>query len=179
MSPVTLKTLAALRMLIGASCLLVPRPAGMLFGLPLAPGPEGVLLGRMTGVRDLVLGAYLWKRVRGWEDVAGKRGDVGTGSKAPLLSSNSNNNNKDPTGSYTTATSAVTTTGGDDPANKMASLQLAERDSALRSAVWLGLVVDAIDAGSVVVGCLPGVGGGDPLSDLAKVTVGGGAWSLP
>ncbi|KIW27770.1 uncharacterized protein PV07_07478 [Cladophialophora immunda] len=192
MSPITLKTLSALRVLIGASCLLVPRHAGMLFGIPLAPGPEGVLLGRMTGVRDIVLGAYLWKTVRGWEEVA--KGDAGAdGSRAPLLF-----NNKASSGVNTTAPtikkgastapalprdispqSPVLPTGlehgrglgGGDGYASLASLQLAERESALRAAVWLGLVVDTIDAGSVIVGSLQG----SPLSDLAKVTVGAGA----
>ncbi|KAH0846001.1 hypothetical protein FOPE_12464 [Fonsecaea pedrosoi] len=195
MSPLTLKTLSALRVLIGATCLLVPRPAGTLFGIPLAPGPEGVLLGRMVGVRDVVLGAYLWKRVRGVEQEQQQQqhedAEVGSMAKSgspvaagageerltrtPLLFNKVNSsvaggvdvskdgNGNGDAGNYSSLSSGVS--GG------LAALRLAERESALHSAVWLGLVVDTIDVASVLVGSL---GGGDPLSDLAKVTVGAG-----
>ncbi|KIX95310.1 uncharacterized protein Z520_08827 [Fonsecaea multimorphosa CBS 102226] len=189
MSPMTLKTLAALRMLVGGACLLVPRHAGLLFGIPLGTGPEGVLLGRMAGVRDIVLGAYLWKRVRGWEEVANNKADGVVGAdravmgggrdmgRTPLLF------NKDGDGDGIGATSpspppptnpsSVFPRGREQGPGHGGNkhLQMAERESALRSAVWLGLVVDTIDCGSVIVGSLQG----EPLSDLAKVTVGGGA----
>ncbi|OAL39612.1 hypothetical protein AYO20_01009 [Fonsecaea nubica] len=199
MSPLTLKTLSALRVLIGATCLLVPRPAGTLFGIPLAPGPEGVLLGRMVGVRDVVLGAYLWKRVRGLEQEQQQQhedGEVGSMAKSgapvaagageerltrtPLLFNNKVNSSVvggvDVSKDGNTSLSSGVGTGleqghGHGIGGGLAALRLAERESALHSAVWLGLVVDTIDVASVLVGSL---GGGDPLSDLAKVTVGGG-----
>ncbi|KIW76377.1 hypothetical protein Z517_11123 [Fonsecaea pedrosoi CBS 271.37] len=207
MSPLTLKTLSALRVLIGATCLLVPRPAGTLFGIPLAPGPEGVLLGRMVGVRDVVLGAYLWKRVRGVEQEQQQQhedGEVGSMAKSgapvaagageerltrtPLLFNNKvnssvaggvdvskdgNGNGNGDAGNYPSSLSGVGTglEQGRGVGGGLAALRLAERESALHSAVWLGLVVDTIDVASVLVGSL---GGGDPLSDLAKVTVGAG-----
>src|ERR1700761_2016641 len=58
----SLKALSTLRMVVGVSCVLLPRQAGALWGVPLAAGPESVLFGRMVGVRDFVLGAYLWRR---------------------------------------------------------------------------------------------------------------------
>jgi len=65
MSPLSLKTLSVLRMLVGTSCLLIPRQIGPLVGVPIVP--ESMVLGRMLGIRDFVLGAYLWKTIRDWE----------------------------------------------------------------------------------------------------------------
>ncbi|KIW89597.1 uncharacterized protein Z519_09753 [Cladophialophora bantiana CBS 173.52] len=198
---IPLKTLSALRMLVGASCLLVPRQAGVLFGIPLAPGgAEAVLLGRMTGVRDLVLGAYLWKRVRECDGEVGKKNEkegeeeTGTGeddpSRTPLLFSKFSSgttitaiqkDRKEDRNAAASARDSVSqppdlTAGlehgqGPDGPTTLAGLRLAQRESALRSAVWLGLIVDTIDMASVIFCSLEG----NPLSDLAKVTVGGGA----
>ncbi|EXJ73863.1 uncharacterized protein A1O5_03625 [Cladophialophora psammophila CBS 110553] len=199
---ISLRTLSALRMLVGASCLLVPRQAGVLFGIPLAPGAaEAVLLGRMTGVRDLVLGAYLWKRVRECDgEVAKKKAkkgeeEAGAGaddpSRMPLLFNKVSSGTttaatkKDREGDRNAAPPARDSVsqppdltaglehghGPDGPTTTLAGLRLAQSQSALRSAVWLGLVVDTIDMASVIFCALEG----NPLSDLAKVTVGGGA----
>ena len=55
MSP--LKTLISIRVSIGASAWLAPRLAGRLFGLDPEANPQLPYLGRLFGVRDVVLGA--------------------------------------------------------------------------------------------------------------------------
>ena len=54
----SITTLAVLRMLVGASTLLVPGRAGPPFGIPITA--PTMILGRLFGVRDLVIGGLLW-----------------------------------------------------------------------------------------------------------------------
>jgi hypothetical protein len=66
MAPQSLNTLAngcisflsIARILVGSSMLFAPRLAGQLFGVPIAP--ETNVVARLFGVRELVIGAFLW-----------------------------------------------------------------------------------------------------------------------
>lgn len=154
----SLKALSSLRMLIGASCVLVPRQAGAIWGVPLAAGPESVLFGRMVGVRDFVLGAYLWKRVRDYEKNASALGGGGLGndsSSRPLLK---------------TATGAAAP-GSVETGVLSLSQQQEHAAATLKSAVWLGLLCDLVDFAGVGVAWVAG----DPISPLGEVCIGGGA----
>ena len=50
--------LAALRIAVGGSTLVLPLQASALFGVPMAP--ENKIMARLFGIRDLVLGVLLW-----------------------------------------------------------------------------------------------------------------------
>ncbi|KAJ9603531.1 hypothetical protein H2200_011717 [Cladophialophora chaetospira] len=152
-STISLKSLASLRMVVGASCLLIPRQAGAIWGVPLAAGGESVLFGRMVGIRDFVLGAYLWKRTAEGEKVWKRVGDSAT--KSPLLK----NSSADVSGIPAFAQSS-TADGSQETA--MANV---------RSALWLGLICDLVDVVSVGACWVEGV----PISGMGEFCIGGGA----
>ena len=58
MSAVIVKSLAAIRMLVGVSFLATPVFAGRLFMLPFTPATT--IIARLFGSRDLALGGLLW-----------------------------------------------------------------------------------------------------------------------
>ena len=161
MSPLSLKTLSALRMVVGTSCLLVPRQAGPLFGVVVSP--ESMILGRMTGIRDLVLGAYLWKRVRDWEE-AKIRPEIGIiGHRQPLIPK---------IFSPEDGINAPEVRQGEHESRRLtgARQNTSVSTSNVASALWLGLITDGVDVASCIVCSIEG-----NLSTLAQVSLGGGA----
>ncbi|KIW68959.1 hypothetical protein PV04_04870 [Phialophora macrospora] len=170
MPHLSLKTLSALRMAVGASCLLIPRHAGAMWGVPLAAGGESALFGRMVGVRDFVLGAYLWRRV----------GDVERATKTTADAPFRESLLRKPAGG------AAAAAGGEDggaggakgiPAfaqSSEAAVSVSPIDHAtsnLRSALWLGLICDLVDLVSVGACWVEG----NPISAMGELSIGGGA----
>lgn len=160
-----LKTLSALRMVIGTSCLLIPRQAGAIWGVPLAAGPESVLFARMAGIRDFVLGAYLWKRTGDVEKVRKIGAQEGMGVRTGLLGK---------TSGFGGQAGATTTAAESRLIDAHAEAETAQDDQALsniRSALWLGLVCDLVDLASVGIGFIEG----NPISGMGEFCIGGGA----
>ncbi|KIX00620.1 uncharacterized protein Z518_09685 [Rhinocladiella mackenziei CBS 650.93] len=164
MSPISLKALSVLRMLVGTSCLVIPRQIGPLVGVSVAP--EAVVFARLVGIRDFVLGAYLWKRVREWEAAQTVGGTES--QRAPLI-------HKRTSGlEYGNITSGIPQTVPNSEAFEgptTTTLRQNMCNENLRSAVWLGLICDGVDIASCLVCTIEG-----NLSDLAKITLGGGAF---
>lgn len=166
MSPLSLRVLSTMRLIVGTSCICIPRQVGPLVGVPIVP--ESMILSRMVGIRDFVLGAYLWKRTSEWERVAAASSASGVGVDAPLLT-------KDP--AATTPEGGLCggperpegETGGGPTLTPIRGQEMENAESALRSALWLGLVCDAVDIASMLVCSLEG-----NLSDLAKAAIGVG-----
>ncbi len=157
-STVPLKALSAARMVVGASCLLIPRQAGLMWGVPLAAGGESLLFTRMAGVRDFVIGAYLWRRV-GEVDKARKLVADGSTRESLLNKSGSAEN-----GRLAGIPSFAGTT-------EIAGVQDDAAIANVRSALWLGLVVDLVDIASVGACWVEGV----PISGMGEIFIGGGA----
>ena len=149
--------MALLRMVVGASCVLVPRPAGIFWGVPLAAGAESLHYARMFGVRDFILGAYLWKRLGDSERARARQGtDVTKG----LLNKSAGMRGTDQTSSSAIPDAAETT-----------DLEHTTVSCNLSSAVFIGMIVDIVDAISVSLLWMEGT----PLSVKAEILVGGGA----
>jgi hypothetical protein len=138
-----------------------------MFGVPLAPGPESVLFGRLTGIRDFVLGAYLWKRT-GELEAARKQ----QGARLGLLKNQygHNVNGEAVKGATTTANVGALGINGSGSAQAEGVAEEVALSN-LRSALWLGLVCDLVDVVSVTASWI----GGNPISVLGEVSIGGGA----
>jgi len=168
MSSLTLKTLSILRMLVGSSTLLLPRQIAPVFGIPISP--EATIIARLFGIRDFVLGAYLWKVVRDWDATRGNGGHTVTSNlptdiqQRPLI----------PKGSTATIGQADKITGSSllestDPSAQIQTITTIRRNN-LCTALWLGLACDGVDVASSIVCTIEG-----NLSDMAKIGVGAGA----
>jgi hypothetical protein len=144
-STLPLRALSALRIAVGFSSLLLPRQSSLLFGVPLSTaGSEALLYGRLFGIRDLVIGAYLWKRLNALELARSNTANIKAqdGVTKPLIN---------------------------DATSSPVSVHHAEEN--VGAALWLGLIVDLTDIGSVAITQLSG----SPISLLGEISLGGGA----
>jgi len=168
---IPLKALSTLRMLVGASCLFIPRQAGALWGVPVAAGGEAVLFGRMVGVRDFVLGAYLWRRIGEVEkskaNMLEGSGSGGQGVRTGLL-----NKHPIPGGMEASTASVLPNDEMGYGGSTITAVQQHETAvSNVRSALWLGLICDLADIASVGMCWVEG----SPISALGEFCIGGGA----
>jgi len=168
MSSLSLKTLSTLRMLVGSSILILPRQIGPVFGIHISP--EATIIARLFGIRDFVLGAYLWKAVRDWAKVRGR----GTHTTSRSLATEIQQRPLIPKDSTTPIGQADRGTGishldSSDPSAQIQTITTIRHNN-LCTALWLGLVCDGVDVASSIVCTIEG-----NLSDMAKIGVGAGA----
>lgn len=144
----TLRTLAAARFMVGAGSLIVPAHSAVFFGA----APAGTTLaatgviGRLFGVRDAVMGGYLWlalskykNLVDGREGVKGEHGTVkADGERQPLNGSTASVSTMLDSGDV----GAAVTTSED-------SIELHQ----LKTALWIGVICDTVDVASSLI-CL-------------------------
>jgi hypothetical protein len=135
--------LSATRILVGASTLLLPSISGELFGIP--SNAESLIIARLFGVRDLVIGAYLWTSL----------GNV---------SSSTSQTESDDAGENETLKDPPDALALDE---KTKAFWLTRQ---VRHALWLGVICDAVDACSSIAAVLDG-----SMSGRAIPLVGGGA----
>lgn len=129
----SLRALATARILVGSSTLLLPSQSAWIFGLSpsisaAASAPGLSALARLFGVRDMVMGGYLWTSLSGLESSTSKTRNIGATD-----------------GKVATAESEPLSSHG--RTGHVASDEV-ERYSAtrqLRHAIWLGLICDSVD----------------------------------
>lgn len=168
MSSPLIKTLSVLRMIIGSSSLLLPRQIGPVFGVPISP--DGTIIARLLGIREFVLGAYLWKANRDRNTLLAQ----GTGNGISKNNGTAQERLLKPKPSSIATSQASpsisTSSGGPNTRiNDMQTMEIIHR-SKLTIALWLGVIVDCVDVFSCIACILEG-----NLSDLAKVSFGVGA----
>lgn len=119
MSAFLLQVLAVARTSVGLASLIMPGQISHLLGAPLSP-PSHVI-GRLFGIRDLVLGILLWKTLKATVDTK-------NGQAKPLLTPPIENS---PSMSHT--------------------LLAAQHETFLRAAVLTGFIIDTVDVLSSAV----------------------------
>lgn len=176
MSAIFLKTISILRMVAGVSTLIVPRHVGPLFGLPLAP--EASVFVRLFGARDFVIGAYLWKTVRDWDISQGSSrqdgdgGGDGDGVRDGLLARPTTISAR---GGDAAAAAALKDSGipksvGLESSQAKTVSMSTIRHNDVATALWLGIVCDAIDVVSYAACLIEG-----NVTSMAGVELGGSA----
>lgn len=129
----SLRALAAARILVGSGTLLLPSQSAWIFGLSpsiaAASGAPGLTsLARLFGVRDMVMGGYLWTSLSSFE------------SSTPATRHISAADAK-------MAASEVEPLTSDRQASHVAIEELEQYSATrqLRHAIWLGLMCDSVD----------------------------------
>ena len=148
----TLRTLAVGRILVGAGTLILPSHSSFIFGLTPAAIPlqtDGInVMGRLFGVRDATLGVFLWRSLSTFNSrapaVAGREARDGKGMETDRLIGNS-----------------------------AAEVEDAVARSQLTTALYLGMICDAVDVLSSILCIFEG-----SMTGRAIVFVGVGAFTF-
>lgn len=168
MSSPAIKTFSILRMFVGTTSLLFPRQFGPVFGVSISP--EGTIIARLLGIREFVVGAYLWKANQDRnaylaKDTRVRKAETNGTAQERLLNSKPSEIATGRANNGVAASGRGLNVGLDDTQ----TIDSVLRDK-LNAALWLNVIIDCVDVFSSIACMLEGT-----MSDLAKVSFGGGA----